>query len=185
MKYRFILPLVLLGGILMAPSCQNKEQMKTDAADRVEETVVTSDTKEEMDQPDTTLSPDSLYMSYERTPCFGRCPIFKIRLYKSGYVTYEGINFVDNMGYYDAKATDKQVKLIRDQIAESGYADWENSYDNNMISDLPAQVYSVEVDGQQKRVVARYNVPAEVKELGLFIENVFKSTEWSAVTHDH
>ncbi|RKX65008.1 MAG: hypothetical protein DRP41_03740 [Thermodesulfobacteriota bacterium] len=38
------------------------------------------------------------YITLERTPCFGCCPVYKIKVYSSGLVEWEGIDFVDKGG---------------------------------------------------------------------------------------
>ena len=128
---------------------------------------------------------DSLFMSYERTPCHGRCPIFKIRLYQSGYVTYEGINFVDYMGYYKSRVDEARMEKFRSKIDEIGYFDLEDAYDDEKLMDLPSMIFHVNDAGLQKKILARYQTPEKLTAFGLFIEQEFKDTKWVPVTHDH
>ncbi|MDL1971244.1 MAG: DUF6438 domain-containing protein [Candidatus Desulfofervidaceae bacterium] len=38
------------------------------------------------------------YITLERTSCFGCCPVYKIKVYNSGLVEWEGIDFVARKG---------------------------------------------------------------------------------------
>ena len=46
---------------------------------------------------------DSLFFSIERTPCFGACRAYSIKIYRSGFATYEGRMNVDLMGTHSTR----------------------------------------------------------------------------------
>ncbi|MDA0714230.1 MAG: DUF6438 domain-containing protein [Bacteroidetes bacterium] len=128
---------------------------------------------------------DSLLLSYERTPCFGRCPVFKIKVYESGYTTYQGVNFVEYMGYFYTHINAEDLNTIYQLVNEADYFSLNDSYDNENIMDLPAKIFRVDALGINKRIVARTNVPESLIQMAEGIEVLFKDTKWKAVKGDY
>lgn len=124
---------------------------------------------------------DSLFLHYERTACFGRCPIFKIKVYKSGYTTYEGVNFVENMGYYYHRVDERTMSELYAAIADADYFSLEDRYDRDNVMDLPSKVFEVNAMGRNKRIVARMDVPQQLLDFADTIEDIFKEVPWQAV----
>lgn len=128
------------------------------------------------------LQQDSLLFSLERGACFGRCPVYTIRIYESGYTTYEGKNFVDYMGHYSTRISDVDLANIYSRLAETDFFSLEESYDNPNISDLPSTIYEAHAMGKDKRIVARYDIPQVLIQLGKDVDALFADTQWLPVT---
>lgn len=124
---------------------------------------------------------DSLFLHYERTACFGRCPIFKIKVYESGYTTYEGVNFVENMGYYYHRIDERIISELYAAIADADYFSLEDRYDRDNVMDLPSKIFEVNAMGRNKRIVARMDVPQPLLDFADTIERIFKDVPWRAV----
>ncbi|NND95236.1 MAG: hypothetical protein HKN45_10245 [Flavobacteriales bacterium] len=127
------------------------------------------------------LIQDSLLFQFERRPCFGRCPVYKIMIFESGYTTYQGVNFVDYMGYYYTRLPQTEVALIYTRIAETDFFSLQDKYDNENITDLPSMIFRANAMGQDKRIVARYEIPEVLIDLGKEIDRMFAETEWQPV----
>ena len=128
---------------------------------------------------------DSLLISYERTPCFGRCPVFKIKVYESGYTTYQGVNFVEYMGYFYTRIDAPKMTQIKEAITASDVFSLEERYDNEQVMDLPSRIYQVDTEGMNKRITARYQAPEALNILGQKMEKFFEGTAWKGVMNDH
>jgi hypothetical protein len=128
---------------------------------------------------------DSLLLSYERTPCFGRCPVFKIKVYESGYCTYQGVNFVEYMGFFYSRINAEELNTIYQLVNEADYFSLNDTYDNENIMDLPAKIFRVDALGMDKRIVARTNVPEALVNMATGIEALFQDTQWKAVKGDY
>ena len=133
--------------------------------------------------PPAALMQDSLLFHFERRPCFGRCPVYKIKIYESGYTTYDGVNFVDYMGYFQHKLDPTEIAMIYKYIAEADFFELEDSYDNENIMDLPSMIFRARAMGQDKRIVARYEIPEALTNLASKIDDMFEETEWKPVSH--
>lgn len=121
---------------------------------------------------------DSLYFSYQRTPCFGRCPIFKLKVFNSGFATYDGTNFVDYIGLYKAQISQKTLDELEDALKEANFFWLDDSYDNENVTDLPSRIIEVNLNGKYKKVVGRYQFPEELKELFKKLDKLFENIEW-------
>jgi len=106
---------------------------------------------------------DSLIIGFEKTPCFGRCPVYKVKVYQSGFATYEGLNFTEKLGMYSAQFSEEEIAEIFKSAIEIDYFSFEDKYDNPMISDLPSTISALKSEDREKRIVARVNVPERLK----------------------
>lgn len=120
---------------------------------------------------------DSLFFSIERTPCFGRCPIYKMEVYDSGYTTYEGKRFVDNVGKFYAKVEQEKLELIKQRAIEIGYFDLKSKYPSQ-IADFPSVTTSIKIDGRRKEVYNKQNAPMKLNEFQSFADSVFADVKW-------
>src|SRR5690606_33695285 len=81
--------------------------------------------------------PDSLFFRMEKTPCYGECPIYTVNIYKSGRATYEGKNFVENIGMYQAWFSEQEMKQLISLAKDADYFHLEHVYDA-AVTDLPS-----------------------------------------------
>ncbi len=119
-------------------------------------------------------SVDSIFITYQRTPCFGMCPVFNLTISKSGKAIFEGKNFTDKMGFYQSqwdKAALQRMTFVADSIQ---YFAFEKKYDNNKVTDLPTTTTSILKNGISFSVANRYKGPKSLqifyKELDAMIE---------------
>jgi len=120
---------------------------------------------------------DSLFASIERTPCYGRCPTYSINIYKSGYVIYEGIRFVDRLGTYSTQISEREIQSIINKANEIGYFDLNDLYDSP-VTDLPSTITYLSVNGQKKTIKDRVRGPEKLREYEKYFDGVFEDMEW-------
>ena len=81
-----------------------------------------------------------LIASLERTPCYGKCPIYEIRVYENGIVLYNGKKFTEKEGCYYRRISKREVKGIQALFVSEGFSDLNNMYPSDIKSpsDLPS-----------------------------------------------
>jgi hypothetical protein len=121
---------------------------------------------------------DSLAITYEQTPCFGRCPVYKVKIYESGFATYEGLNFAEKMGLYAFTFEEATLKQIYQMAEEIDYFDMQAVYDDPRISDLPSTISSISIDGKSHRIKARRGMPSELKEFHKALDEMLMDVDW-------
>lgn len=157
MRYSILFFFVLLFGI----SCNSKKEVAASKVTAAPDTVVVI-----MDPPSTK---DSLAVHFERTPCFGRCPVFKINVYKSGFATYEGLNFAEKMGLYSYRFSEADLEKIYEMARSIDYYNLETEYNDPRVTDLPSTISEINLNDESHRVSARMGVPQVLKD---FHENL-------------
>lgn len=117
-------------------------------------------------------------ITYSRTYCFGMCPVFKSSISQEGLVSYEGINFVDKMGKYEAMLTAAQKDSIIQRIHDVNYFSLDSIYDNEYVMDLPSVISSVNLERKSHKILDRYESPQELKILYKELDDTFATLEW-------
>jgi len=95
-----------------------------------------------------------LILSMERTPCFGRCPVYEIKLYKSGLLTYQGKKFTDSVGCFYRIISKKQISDLKLQFDSANYFSMADKYpeDKKAPTDLPSCILFYNNGNQQKTI---------------------------------
>jgi hypothetical protein len=114
---------------------------------------------------------DDFHLTFEKTACYGRCPTYKVEVFRDGKVSFEGIRFVDNVGMFEKKISRKKVKALIATLRQANFWELEDEYDSN-ISDLPSVITTCVQNGQEKTVKARFNIPDDVVEMNDRIEEI-------------
>jgi hypothetical protein len=123
---------------------------------------------------------DSLVAYLERTPCFGKCPYYSIRIYKSGYVVYEGKRDVDKIGRFQTNAFAGCFKELGQFALNTGFFDLANEYRNPHLTDFPTIYIEVNYAGKKKKIT-HYDAspPDTLVNMENFIDALFsESTKW-------
>jgi hypothetical protein len=123
---------------------------------------------------------DSLVISFEKTPCFGRCPVYKVKVYASGFATYEGINFSERLGLYSCWFTDLDIERIYQSALAIDFFELEDEYNNPLVSDLPSTQTRINLNGQDHKVKARMNVPEKLKMFQSELEDILLDRDWES-----
>lgn len=154
--------LTFLGLMLVFIACSNGKKVQSD-----EKPVSESVEKQE----------DSLFLSFERTRCFGECPAYRITVNSKGECLYEGFKFVEKTGNYTAKIKPEQMKEIRKMAEEYGFFQMKDKYDGN-ISDLPSVLIEMSTEEERKRVVDRFEPPQELRDFEKYLDKILLNLDW-------
>ena len=118
----------------------------------------------------------------QRTPCFGRCPVYEFSMLNTGEATLKVGRFCEEAfgrameeGMHTAKVDPSAWQDVLDLAAELRFDTLASRYDNPQVTDLPASV--VTIDG--KTVFSRYGGP-NLNDLFTRIEQGIGTTDWSA-----
>jgi len=121
---------------------------------------------------------DSLFLTFERTPCFGKCPAFRVKLYRNGHASYEGIQFAEHMGMHIGKVDPSTVLAIHAEAQKFDFFNLESKYDGP-VTDLPSMIFQMSANAKTHKILARYKVPAELKAYGKYLDQVFDGIRWT------
>jgi len=194
-NYKIILIAALVVGIA---SCKNRqkiakaeEQMNSLSTENEDSTFVNdafSDLEDDFDVVEVSDTneikqdkSDVTYAVLERGACFGRCPIYKVKIFADGKATYEGINFVDLMGRHETEFTADELSLIEEKAFEFKLDTMSKVYDQPMVTDLPTTIIGVTVNGKYKQIKMRHKYPETLRSYRNFIEELIQSKTWTPI----
>jgi hypothetical protein len=112
---------------------------------------------------------ENIFLTMERTPCFGKCPSYKIIIFNTGNVVYEGYTFADKEGKHTKKISKEQLKEIQSQMEVINLFELQDKYDSK-ITDLPSVLLYIEYKGNKKKILDRAGGPNELKQFEKLID---------------
>lgn len=122
-----------------------------------------------------------LFFKMERTPCFGRCPVYEVSITPSGEVTFIGKHFVEMQGTYKAQVSEFFLDQIADYARKINYFEMEEKYDSE-VTDLPATTTTLWLNGQMHSVYNRMGAPQELIAFEKYVEEmIFEIEGWEIV----
>ncbi len=177
-KLSYILPILLIAFAFQA--CKTTEEA-ADLKESVSE--APAEAAEVANEEVPVISNDTgeriLFASVERTPCFGRCPSYNLKIYADGFVELNGKRDLDMIGKYTTNITKSKMNAILKQAEDIEFYEMEDEYDDSMITDLPSTIVTViDKSGNLKTVLCRYNYPKRIKILAEQIDALMTSEKW-------
>jgi len=112
---------------------------------------------------------ESIFITMERTPCFGKCPSYKITIFNTGNVVYEGLQFAEKQGKYKKKLTKSQLSEIGVQLELINLFELKDKYDSK-ITDIPSCILYFNYEEKIKKILDRDGAPDKLKKFEKFID---------------
>lgn len=153
--------LVIFALLTLASGCKSQDGVNNNAETQTNATAAPDTVVLVVEKPVTPK--DSLVIAFEKTPCYGRCPVYKVKVYASGFATYEGMNFVEKMGLYSTHFTQTQIENIYQDALKINYFALDAEYNNPNVTDLPSTISEINYNGKANRIRARMGVPDKLK----------------------
>ncbi len=114
---------------------------------------------------------EALFLSMERTPCFGQCPYYKITIMNTGKVVYDGIRFTEKKGLHTKTLSPNQLSQIQKRMEDIDIFSMDDKYDSN-ITDVPAVALMIIYKTKRKKIFHRYGGPKELSEFEKLIDSI-------------
>jgi len=122
--------------------------------------------------------PTNAVARIQRTPCFGRCPIYTLTVYEDGRAEYFGKNFAPREGKWTAAVSLELMEQLKVFANEIGYFELENVYDKEAVTDVPSTITSLRTEAGLKTVVNRFDAPGELYRFEQYFDELFMNVEW-------
>lgn len=106
-----------------------------------------------------------------KTPCYGECPTYEVKIDKEGNVTFIGKSYVLVKGKTEFKLTDEEFTSLKEKLAKSNFSSYKRSYGNNKdLKDLPTTI----VIHNKKRIKIRLwkSVPDNLIDITEFLDGI-------------
>ncbi len=166
-------------------SCSKKNVDKTTTVQIKKETINTpSKTNVEQNkglEPALPIVPTvRLLAKIDRTPCYGKCPVFTIELFDDGTVKYNGVAFVDKKGTFTAQVTPEFMAQIQSKALSVKYLSFENKYPIApvVIADLPITTTFIRIGNEDKQITDNFDAPRDLIDFENWLVQQFEKLNW-------
>jgi len=118
-------------------------------------------------------------IGFQRTACFGQCPIYGISIYENGMVLYEGVRYVEKTGTYCGTISKKQLAEMIAAFDNAHVFEMQDRYPASTDRppvDLPSRIITYQKGTQTKRIVDKgIEVPPALIQLETMVDNTVKN----------
>lgn len=126
------------------------------------------------------------YIQLERTPCFGSCPVYSLRIKGDGETEFTGTANVKVMGTLHSHVSLDSVRLLFDRAEQMHFFELNDGYESvkindsviEMVTDLPGRRITLSHAGRTKSVYDYYGGPPELRQLAEEIDRVANASQW-------
>ena len=118
--------------------------------------------------------PNDPLFTLKRTGCDGPCPVYSVTIFYSGLVIFEGKEFVENVGSFQYKIPQENVRRIIDKINEIEFYNFDNVYSKEILSEKePTVITTFRTQNYEKTVKNHGGAgPASLQELENLIDKM-------------
>lgn len=126
-------------------------------------------------------------ITLERTPCFGKCPVYTVAVHEDGTIVYNGERFVEVIGKRISKIDPEVVAQMVQVFEDAGYFEWDKAYDTMTITD-GAYVNTLVSRNDETHSIHRYtsdnSAPLALLFLEYWIDIMARTASWTGVPFD-
>ena len=133
---------------------------------------------------DSTAPARDVRITLERTPCFGRCPIYRVEIDGSGRVVFEGRGFVKESGRHEGTVSASEVQALARELENAGFFGLRTHYPPDK-TDHAGVITSVTIDGRTHRIehnLGSDSAPSVLSDLERRIDEVAGTARWIGET---
>ena len=117
-------------------------------------------------------------ISYQATPCFGRCALFTLTINgETKTATYLGTQNIEKIGTFTKPITEKELDALVKAFDDAKFTTLNDEYLGN-ITDFPIKIISYTVNGKTKQIKERSGAPEELIHLEKVLLDYANSEGW-------
>ena len=116
----------------------------------------------------------------EKTPCYGFCPVYTLKIDQRGKGLFKGVENTDYVGLFSFRLSAGEMDDLRNSFEEAGFFGLENEYYKN-VTDLPTIYVTYRNGGKEKKIMDYYGAPQELKNLERKIEALVLSRKMKRI----
>lgn len=171
------MPLLLLGSLLVCLGCQRKNGSVENASDLQADSMALLELKWDTLLP---VTEPRLVASLEKTPCYGRCPVFKVKFYANGDLSYEGVQNTDRQGIFLAKIAPDSVRQIVRFATGIPFFQLADAYPvaELPLADLPNTLLYFSDGEQEKTILINHDAPKALIQLENYLTGLMEEATW-------
>ncbi|MCK4853144.1 MAG: hypothetical protein KAT31_02755 [Bacteroidales bacterium] len=111
-----------------------------------------------------TITDEDMLIELKRTPCYGSCPVYTLKIDKNGKGLFDGVENVEKIGRFSFSFSHDELVELEDAFLQVDFYQLRNIYDAQ-VSDLPTTYITYNKDGNRKKIMDYYGAPEELRTL--------------------
>jgi len=127
-----------------------------------------------------TITEEDLLIEMKRTPCYGSCPVYTVKIDKKGKGLFEGVENVEKIGRFSFSLSQDELMEFENAFQQVDFYQLKNIYDGQ-VSDLPTTYISYNKDGNRKKIMDYYGAPEQLRDLENSIETLVLSKKMKKI----
>ena len=127
-----------------------------------------------------TITDEDLLIELNRTPCYGFCPVYTVKIDKSGKGLFEGVENVDKIGRFSFSLSQDELIKLENAFLQVDFYQLKN-INYGQVSDLPTTYITYNKDGKRKKIMDYYGAPEELRNLENSIETLVLSKKMKKI----
>ncbi|UCH50896.1 MAG: PKD domain-containing protein [Chloroflexota bacterium] len=133
------------------------------------------------DKTSSPVTQEELVITLERTACFGKCPVYSLKIKGDGTVIYAGVDFVQTRGIQETTVSMDTINQLVMEFEKADYFSLKDSYTSFGVSDMPFANTSISIGGKTKAInhyLGDRSAPKQLTELENRIDEIVNSAQW-------
>ena len=127
-----------------------------------------------------TIADEDVLIELQRTPCYGTCQVYTVKIDKNGKGLFEGVENVDKIGMFSFSLSQDELMEIENAFHQVDFYQLKKIYDAE-VSDLPTTYISYNKDGNRKKIMDYYGAPSALRTLENNIESLVLSKKMKRI----
>jgi hypothetical protein len=124
-------------------------------------------------------------ISFRKSPCFGKCQVYMITVYKDGLAILEGTDNIDKTGVSFAQVPAADLDKLKKDLSALSWKEYKASYFKN-IPDLPStELKFYHKSDSAQTVRSNTTLPAELEALQKSMAGFTEKLVWTNVMKKH
>jgi hypothetical protein len=119
----------------------------------------------------------SSLITFQKTACFGQCPVYTLEIFTDGNITFNGKKNIDKIGTYKKTISQAEVEGLISAFLNADFFNLNKEYTAKK-TDLPTTLISFAYQGRMHWVKDYADAPQVLKNLEKMIEDIVKADGW-------
>jgi len=123
---------------------------------------------------------EDVVFSLKKGPCYGKCSVYNLDIYRNNYVVYEGVMNVEKYGIYAKKMKKNEILALKTAFDNESFYSFDDNYPIQN-SELPTIAISYNKEMEKKTITGSLDRPQKILILQRLLEKVAKADDFKLV----
>lgn len=110
------------------------------------------------------IAGEKIIIEMEKTGCYGRCPVYTVKIDEKGRGLFIGVENTDYPGLFSFRLRQQEMEQLKSSFERIRFFELEDRYFGH-VTDLPTTYLTYRSDSREKKIMDYYGAPQELKDL--------------------